>query len=244
MSNPTAKPPATAQLFAAVAPRYDLMNRLMTFGLDLAWRRRACDLLGPLPAGPLLDLGTGTADLALAVARRRPGTPVIGLDPSPEMLALAGRKVARRGLLSRISLLRGDALALPLADRSCGAVLSAFVLRNLPDLPQALREMRRVVAPGGQVLCLELARPRLPGFRHLFRPYFSRLVPLLGALVAGQRPAYTYLPASVDAFLAPEALACAMADAGLGPVRVLRLGLGVATIHLARRPPAEIVDRP
>ncbi len=228
----------TARLFAAIAPRYDLMNHLMTAGLDLAWRRRACHLLGPLAAGPVLDVGTGTGDLALALARRHPGAAVVGLEPSLEMLALARRKVARGGLGSRIALLQGDALSLPCADGSCSAVVSAFVLRNLPDLPQALREMRRAVRPGGPVLILELSRPVVPGFRTLFRIYFHRLVPLLGALVAGQQPAYRYLPASVDAFPSPAALAMAMDAVGLGPVRIVRLAMGAATIHLGRRCPS------
>lgn len=227
---------AVSRLFAAIAPRYDVMNRLMTAGLDLAWRRRAVALLGPLGAGgPILDVGTGTADLALILARARPDVMIAGLDPSPEMLAVGRRKVARRGLERRIALLRGDALALPCPAASCAAVVSAFTLRNVVDLPQALREMRRVVVPGGPVLCLELSQPRVAGFSPLFRLYFTRLVPMLGALVAGQREAYSYLPASVEAFLSPTELARAMAEAGLNGVRVVRLALGAATIHIGWR---------
>lgn len=236
MTNP-GKRAAVARLFAAIAPRYDLMNRLMTGCMDLAWRRRACRLLGPLsPSALVLDVGTGTADLALTLARCRPGLRLLGLDPSPEMLALGRRKVERAGLAGRIPLVRGDAEALPCPDGSMAAVVSAFTLRNVADLPQALAEMRRVVAPGGPVLCLELSQPRLPGFRSLFRLYFTRLVPLLGALVARSRAAYTYLPQSVDAFLSPEGLARAMEDAGLQVERVERVALGAAAIHVARRP--------
>lgn len=222
-------------IFARIAPRYDLMNRLMTAGLDLAWRRRAVDLLGQLPDLPVLDVGTGTADLALALAGRRPEVRIAGLDPTAEMLALGRQKVARRGLQERITLLRGDALALPFADASCAAVVSAFTLRNVADRARALCEMRRVVVPGGPVLCLELSWPRFPGFSSLFGLYFARLVPTLGALVARSRAAYTYLPASVDAFLSPEALAQAMEEAGLEDVQVWRLVPGTATIHLGRR---------
>ena len=230
------KPAAVARLFAAIAPRYDLMNRLMTARMDVAWRQRAADLLGALPAGAtVLDVGTGTADLALAVARRWPGVRVLGVDPSPEMLALGEAKVARAGLAGRVGLVRGDALALPCPDGSCAAVVSAFTLRNVADLSRALGEMRRAVAPGGAVLCLELSQPRAPGFRPLFRFYFTRLVPILGALIARNRAAYTYLPQSVDVFLSPEGLAQAMRQAGLEVECVELLALGAAAIHVARR---------
>lgn len=233
----SATPASAGRLFAAIAPRYDLMNHLMTAGLDLAWRRRACALLGPLPDGdaPVLDAGTGTADLALTLAGRRPRRRVAGLDPSAEMLALGRGKVAAQELQERIALLRGDALELPYADATFAAVVSGFALRNMADPRRALREMRRVTIPGGAVLCLELSRPTLPGFRSVFRFYFSRIVPLLGALVAGNRAAYTYLPASVDAFFSPAELARAMVEAGLTRVRWERLALGAATIHVGRR---------
>ncbi|HOQ97844.1 MAG TPA: ubiquinone/menaquinone biosynthesis methyltransferase [Anaerolineae bacterium] len=235
MTNPD-KAAAVARLFAAIAPRYDLMNRLMTARMDVAWRRRACDLLGRLPEGAMvLDVGTGTADLALTMAQRQPGLRVLGVDLSPEMLALGRQKVARAGLDGRIALVRGDALALPCPEGAGAAVVSAFTLRNVADVPRALGEMRRAVQPGGVVLCLELSQPRLPGFRPLFRLYFTRLVPVLGALVARSRAAYTYLPQSVDAFLSPAGLARAMENAGLDVEHVEPLALGAAAIHVARR---------
>ena len=228
---------AIAHTFAGIAYRYDLMNHLMTAGLDIGWRRCACRLLGDVAGdGPILDVGAGTADLSIMLARRRSGARIAGLDLTAEMLALGQGKVERAGLSERIALLQGDALALPFPDSSFAAVVSAFAVRNLPDVPAALAEMRRVVAPGGAVLCLELSQPRVPGFRALFRPYFTRLVPVLGAIVAGQQAAYAYLPASVDRFLSPEALQQAMAAAGLEGVRVKRLALGAACIHVAQRP--------
>ncbi|MCL6432053.1 MAG: ubiquinone/menaquinone biosynthesis methyltransferase [Anaerolineae bacterium] len=239
---PTRRVPAVAdprqslELFAAIARRYDLMNHLMSAGLDILWRRQACALLDGGRPGPVLDLGTGTADLALTLARRRPELRIVGLDPSPQMLVLGQRKLAGRGLEGRIELLRGDALDLPLPDASCSAIVSAFVLRNLPDLPRALREMRRVVVPGGLVLCLELTWPQAPIFRGLFCLYFTRLVPVLGAAIANSRRAYTYLPASVAAFPRPEALARTMEEAGLTPLTARRLFPGTAAIHIGLRP--------
>ncbi|MGQ9683390.1 MAG: ubiquinone/menaquinone biosynthesis methyltransferase [Anaerolineae bacterium] len=228
---------AIARTFAAIARRYALMNRLRTFCREVGGRRCASRLLGPVAGGgPILDIGAGTADLSLMLARARPGARIVGLDLTAEMLNLGHDKVERAGLSGRISLLQGDALALPFTDSSFAAVASAFAIRNLPDVPAALAEMRRVVVPGGTVLCLELSQPRVPGFRSLFRPYFACLVPLLGTIVAGQRAAYTYLPASVDRFLSPLALQQAMAAAGLEDVRVKRLALGAACIHVARRP--------
>lgn len=241
---PTRRVPADAdprqslELFAVIARRYDLINHLMSAGLDSLWRRSACALLDGAPPGPVLDLGTGTADLALTLARRRPELRIVGLDPSPQMLVLGRQKLADRGLEERITLLRGDALDLPLPDASCAAVLSAFVLRNLPDLPRAFREMHRVVVPGGLVLCLELTWPQAPIFRGLFRLYFTRLVPILGAAIANSRRAYTYLPASVAAFPRPEAVARMMEEAGLTSLTVRRLFPGTAAIYTGLRPEA------
>ncbi len=231
-----ADPHQSLELFAVIARRYDLMNHLMSAGLDILWRRQACALLDGGRAGPVLDLGTGTADLTLSLARRWPELRIVGLDPSPQMLVLGQQKLAGRGLEGRIQLLRGDALDLPLPDASCAAIVSAFVLRNLPDLPRAFREMCRVVAPGGLVLSLELCWPETPIFRALFGLYFRRLVPILGAAIAGSRRAYTYLPASVAAFPRPDALARIMKEAGLTPLTARRLFPGTAAIHIGLRP--------
>lgn len=222
-------------MFARIAPRYDLMNALMTAGRDQAWRRRAARLAALTPGSLVLDLATGTADLALAFLAETPARAVIGVDFVEDMLRLARDKLATRGE-RRVRLLAADALALPFRDGTFGCVASAFLLRNLADLEAGLAEMRRVTASGGSVVALEITQPTLPGWRAAFRLYFHRVVPAVGALVARDRGAYTYLPQSVDRFVPPRELAGLMERAGLRDVRVVRLGLGTVTIHAGRAP--------
>jgi demethylmenaquinone methyltransferase/2-methoxy-6-polyprenyl-1,4-benzoquinol methylase len=220
-------------MFARIAPRYDLMNALMTGGCDQRWRRVAARLAAPPPGGLVLDLATGTADLALAFLAETPAQAVVGVDFVEEMLRLGRRKLDARGE-RRVRLLAADALSLPFADGAFACVASAFLLRNLPDLGAALAEMRRVTAPGGRVAALEITQPGLPGWRAAFRLYFHHVVPAVGALVSGERAAYTYLPRSVDRFVTPAELARLMERAGLHDVRVTRLGLGTVTVHVGR----------
>jgi demethylmenaquinone methyltransferase/2-methoxy-6-polyprenyl-1,4-benzoquinol methylase len=222
-------------MFTAIAPRYDLMNRLMTAGRDQAWRRRAVRLADPAPGSLVLDLATGTGDLALAFLGESGARGVVGADFVEDMVRRGRDKVTGQGE-RRIRFLAGDALALPFRSGVFGCVASAFLLRNLADLPAGLREMRRVTAPGGSVMALEITQPTLPVWRQAFRLYFHRLVPAVGALVAGNRGAYTYLPRSVDRFVSPAELARLMAEAGLADVRVARAGLGTLTIHVGRVP--------
>ena len=175
-------------MFTRIARRYDLMNSLMTGGRHHAWRRLIAAAVVTAPAGPALDLATGTADLALALRAAMPWRRVIGVDFSEAMLREARAKCAARGELG-VALLAGEALALPFADQTFACVASAFLLRNLADLPAGLAEMRRVTMPGGLVAALEIVRPAVPGWDALFGLYFGRLVPLIGALVARERAA-------------------------------------------------------
>lgn len=222
-------------MFGRIAPRYDLMNALMTGGRDQAWRRAAARLAAP-PAGSLaLDLATGTADLALALLAETRVRGVVGVDFVEGMVRLGRAKLEARGE-RRVRLLVGDALALPFPDGAFGCVASAFLLRNLADLPTGLAEMRRVTAAGGTVTALEITQPTLPGWREAFRLYFHHVVPAVGALVSGNRDAYTYLPRSVDRFVTPAELARLMEAVGLADVRVRRVGLGTVTIHVGRVP--------
>jgi demethylmenaquinone methyltransferase/2-methoxy-6-polyprenyl-1,4-benzoquinol methylase len=218
-------------MFTRIARRYDLMNALMTGGRHHAWRRATAAALGAAPPGPVLDLATGTGDLALAIHRVRPGGTVVGADFSEGMLGQAAAKLARRRV-GRVPLVAADALALPFGDGTFAAVASAFLLRNLADLARGLAEMRRVTRPGGLVVTLEITRPRVPGWDGVFGFYFHRIVPAVGGAVAGDRAAYAYLPDSVDRFVSPGALADLMRRAGLGDVRYRRLGLGTIALHV------------
>jgi demethylmenaquinone methyltransferase/2-methoxy-6-polyprenyl-1,4-benzoquinol methylase len=218
-------------MFTRIARRYDLMNSLMTAGRHHAWRRLTAAAVAAGPPGPALDLATGTGDLALALRAAAPSRPVVGADFSEAMLRQARAKCAARGE-REVRLLAGDALALPFADKTFACVTSAFLLRNLADLAAGLAEMRRVTMAGGLVAALEITRPGVPGWDALFGLYFHRVVPLLGALVAGDRAAYTYLPQSVERFVTPAELGALMERAGLRAVRWRRLGLGTIALHV------------
>jgi demethylmenaquinone methyltransferase/2-methoxy-6-polyprenyl-1,4-benzoquinol methylase len=218
-------------MFTRIAARYDLMNGLMTGGRHHAWRRLTAAALRAAVPGPVLDLATGTGDLALAIRRVRPRDSVVGADFSEGMLREAAAKLTRCGERG-VPLLAADALALPFRDHTFAAVTSAFLLRNLGDLGRGLAEMRRVTAPGGIVVTLDITRPRVPGWDGLFGFYFHRIVPVVGALVAGDRTAYAYLPDSVDRFVSPQGLADLMRRAGLTDVHYRRFGLGTIALHV------------
>ncbi len=221
------------QMFARIARRYDLMNRLMTGGRDVAWRRFVVEQAALSPGGMALDAATGTADIALELARQNGGQNsdgmVVGLDFCPQMMEVGQSKVATAGV--RVHFAAGDMLHLPFPDDTFEAVTTGFAMRNVTDIPRAFAEMRRVVQPGGRVVCLEIARPDSPLFRPLFRLYFYRLVPLIGALISGQGYAYAYLPQSLTNFPSPDELAATMEEVGLRQVKYTRLNLGTVAVH-------------
>ena len=230
--------PAVRQMFGRIVRRYDTMNRLMTGGRDVAWRRlavaRALADRDPAAAS-VLDVATGTGDLALAVAAGGAAT-VVGIDFAAPMIRAAAAKGRDGGRSTRVAWIVGDALALPFPDRTFDACTVAFGLRNMADYGAALREMTRVLRPGGRLVCLELTPYRRPVLGRLFGWYFRRVVPLVGGILSGDRDAYRYLPSSVAAFPTADALAALMRDAGLHEVSYRLLGGGTVAIHVGTKP--------
>lgn len=226
-----------ADMFGRISRRYDMLNTVMTAGRHYAWRRMAVNMAVGAYPGPALDIATGTGDFALELARRRNVTSVVGLDFAPEMLLLAAEKARRQGRSAKLSLAAGDAHALPFSNNQFICATVGFGVRNFIDVPKALREMARVVRSGGRVVILEIVRLEGAGLVSKAAPiYFRRVTPRLGALLARDREAYTYLPESVDAFLSARELASLMEDAGLRNVRYRKLALGTVAIHVGEKP--------
>lgn len=229
----TAKNPRLIQtMFGRIVPRYDILNRLMSLGMDRRWRRLAAAEARPSGACAL-DVGTGTGDLAVELGRLGARV-VVGVDFSPEMLAVAARKAG--GKHSRLSWALADALHLPFAEGSFDCVTNAFLLRNLADLSAGLREMARVLKPGGRLVCLDMTPPPRGVFGALYRLYFSHLLPPVAGFISGDRAAYRYLPQSLRGFPNGPGLASLMAGVGLTDARVRYLGAGTVALHTARRP--------
>jgi demethylmenaquinone methyltransferase/2-methoxy-6-polyprenyl-1,4-benzoquinol methylase len=225
---------AVRSMFDRIAPRYDLLNRVLSAGTDVRWRRAAVDLLELPSGGRVLDLCTGTADLLVEALERSGRSCGVGLDLSREMLRHGAAKLARRGLAERAALAQGDAERLPLRDATCDGALVAFGIRNLADPAAGLREIRRVLRPGGRAVVLEFAMPRgLLGA--LYRAYFRGVLPRVGGLLSGDRAAYAYLPASVGLFPTPDAFAALLGQAGFVDVRFRSLTGGVAYLYSGER---------
>ena len=225
----TLEEPQVRAMFDRIAAFYDVMNSVMTAGLHHRWRARAADLAAVGPGATALDVATGTGDLALELARRLgPGGEVVGSDFSEEMLEIARRKAPD------LRFEWGNALELPYEDGRFDAATVGFGARNFSDLDQGLREMARVVRPGGRVVVLEITTPQRPPLSTFFRVWFDHVVPLLGRLT-GESLAYSYLPSSVRRFPAPEALAGAMARAGLRDIRWILTAGGIIAIHVGTK---------
>jgi demethylmenaquinone methyltransferase/2-methoxy-6-polyprenyl-1,4-benzoquinol methylase len=225
------------EMFAAIAGRYDLLNHLLSGNTDKRWRRLvARRLRAALSADRAcaLDVACGTGDLSLALAAEAKGACIIGLDFCRPMLEIAAHKSAA-GLASP-AFIEADALKLPFADESFDAVSIAFGLRNLASVEGGLRELRRVLKPGGRAAILEFSTPVVPGFRTLFRFYFTRVLPRIGGLISGSRGAYEYLPDSVSRFPDQKALVSLMRAVGFEEIEYQNLTGGIAALHMGTRP--------
>lgn len=232
---PDKTPARISGMFDAIAPRYDLLNQVLSLGLHHRWRARAVDALS-LPRGArVLDLCTGTGDLAIAVVRRVPGTLVTGLDFSGAMLRLGLAKIRGLRLERRIRLVRGDATRLPAAGGTYDAATIAFGIRNVAEPERALAEIARVLRPGGQLAILEFGQPSIPGITTLYSWYFRYLLPAVGRLVSKHRSAYSYLPASVGTFPAPPEFARVMERHGFNHVRAVPLTFGIVYLYVGSR---------
>lgn len=223
-------------MFDRIARRYDLMNTVMTAGLHDKWRRRAADLADVAPGDKVLDLASGTGDFAFEMARRvGPTGHVTGADFAEEMLAIARGKQSSQPaeLLGVVEFVTGNALDLQFADDTFDALTVGFGVRNFSDLDQGLREMARVVRPGGKVVILEISTPTRPPLSWFYGLWFDRIVPMLGKF-GGENSAYTYLPQSVKRFPEPMALAAKLAQAGSEDVKYVSTAGGIITIHHAR----------
>jgi len=222
------------RMFDAISPKYDLLNRLFSLGIDQGWRRKVVRMVGEEPVGHLLDVATGTADLAILGSLK--ATRVTGADISEGMLKLGREKVARRGLADRITLVQADSEQLPFADGTFDAVTVAFGVRNFEHLQQGVKDMVRVLRPGGRIFVLEFSKPNKAPFKQLFRFYFHRVMPTVGRAISKDSAAYAYLPKSVDAFPEGAAFEDLMRAAGLAEVRSFALTGGIATLYRGRRP--------
>lgn len=229
-------PEKISGMFDAIARRYDLLNTVLSAGLDRHWRRRAIAALRLSGRERLLDVCTGTADVAIGAARHPRGAArVVGIDFSGSMLAHGLDKVKRAALSARIQLIRADAMALPAADGSVDAAAIAFGIRNVQRAEVACRELWRVLRPGGRVAILEFGLPVVPAVRPLYLWYFNHVLPRIGRAVSRHDAAYTYLPESVGSFQFGEEFARMLREAGFAEVKASPLALGIVYLYTARR---------
>ena len=222
-------------MFEGIAKRYDLLNHLLSLNIDKGWRTKVVKALQPTLSRPdsiVLDVACGTGDLSLALREASAGK-VIGSDFCRPMLTIAAEK--RIGEPSSLPFVEGNAMSLPFEDDSFDAVTIAFGLRNLPNFLEGLKEMRRVLKPGGKLAVLEFSAPAIPGMRQAFNFYFMHILPRIGSLVSGSDHAYTYLPESVKKFPAQRELAAMMADAGFANVGFTNVTGGIAAIHIGEK---------
>ena len=220
----------TPEMFSEIAPRYDLLNHVLSLNVDRLWRRDLVRYSGLVSNGRVLDACTGTADVAIGFARRLPSVRVVGVDRSREMLDIGRRKVDKRNLGERVHLFECDVLELPFVDDSFDAVTIAFGLRNLPDYAQGVGELVRVLKPGGRLLILDFSPPAGGLYLKGYNFYLHNVVPVVGGLISGSRSAYRYLASSINGFLPRDDVQRLMRAAGLQNFDRKKLAGGIAYI--------------
>jgi len=229
-------PDRIAGMFDAIAGQYDLLNHLLSAGIDRRWRRRAIRSLGLTGRERVLDLCTGTADLAIAARTASPpAARVVGVDFAAAMLGIGREKIRRRRLAETVALVRGDATRIPLADGSVDAVTVAFGIRNVERTQAACDDMHRVLRPGGRLAILEFAVPTMPVVRPAYLWYFNRVLPRVGRLLSRHGAAYGYLPASVGAFASPDEFVTILRQSGFVDIAASPLTFGIVFLYTARR---------
>ena len=221
------------EMFDSIAPAYDFMNRAMTMGIDRLWRYKAVRLLRDCQHDDILDIATGTGDLAIKLARELDPIAVTGVDLSEGMIEIGRAKVAKEGLQEVVTLGIGDCLLLPFTDASFDVVTCAYGVRNFADLLAGYREMHRVLRPGGRAVILELSTPTSPMVRPLYNFYPRHVIPTVGRLVSKDVRAYSYLPESIAAVPQGDAMTAIMLEAGFSQARAIPLTMGVCTIYEA-----------
>lgn len=223
-------------MFDSIARRYDLLNRTLSCGCDLLWRRRLVRRAEKHSHSRVLDLATGTGDVALAIARRFSETRVTGVDPAGAMLAVAHEKIGQQHLAESITLVQGDALHLSFPDESFDMATIAFGIRNVPDVAAALHELERVLKPRGTLIILEFSLPSNSLLRRAYLMYFRHVLPVIGGIISGNRTAYTYLNQSVEAFPFGSAMCRIIETAGFTQAKSYPQTLGIATLYVAQKP--------
>ncbi len=224
-----------SRMFDKIAPYYDFLNHLLSLGIDVRWRRRAIRQLDRKEGQTILDVATGTADLALEIYRQIRPQKIIGIDLSNEMLDIGRGKIKAKQWHSQIVLQQGDSENLPFEDNTFDAVTVAFGVRNFENLEKGLAEMQRVLKPGAKIVVLEFSKPRLFPFRQIFNAYFKYLLPLIGRLTSKDQRAYQYLFESVQAFPDGEAFLNVLSKLGFKNSRCIPLTLGVCSIYVSSK---------
>ena len=224
-----------SKMFNRIAPYYDLLNRVLSLGIDTVWRKKAIAMLKKNEPQMILDVATGTADLALETSRQLKVEQIIGVDISTQMLEIGREKIAKKGLSQIIQLKEADSENLPFANNTFDAITVAFGVRNFEDLERGLSEMQRVLKPGGQLIVLEFSKPRLFPFRQIFNFYFKYILPLIGRITSKDPKAYQYLYESVQAFPEGERFLSILTKTGFKSNQCIPLTLGVCSIYSAEK---------